>query len=316
MIEEQISSIQNKKIQKRVIFFIIEVVQNIEKYTADKNGTTDWFQLSKINEDILIQSQNKISNESVAKLKIHLETVTTSSKEEIDQLFFETLGKSIDVDKRSPGLGLIEMRRRNKKAFRYGFEKIDENSSYFNLELVVSENSTAIAPEIHEKLAGMRSFFHESSSTVFYAGEMERKILGPLIHLIENLKLCNDLTTTSKYQHCIIEKIQNAREHSRSVNGQKPGFFLVEQVQNQIVTACCNSCDDSARIISHVNTLNSLSEAALQAESKRAIMNLEESGGVGLIQIALYSRPSPILSKSISHRNMGDFCYISTTFMI
>lgn len=314
IVEDIMASKFSRKIKNRTLFLLIEITQNIEKYSEHNINFKDWFLVSNVKEGVIIQSRNTVKTDNLPELKGRLEKISSSNREELNSLFTETLTKSLEVEKISPGLGLIEMKRRNKKAFDYSFQELDNEFSAFQITLFIGEGESEAEEEEIKRLNQLTKQFSKDTETMIYAGSFEGAAVSSIIKLFEKLKLSQNQVITSKYQHCIIEKIQNAKEHGYKIEDSVDGFFLLEKEHGKITTVCCNRTDNPQIIESRISNLNSLSDQELNDANKNALLDFNNEGGLGLIQVAKYTRPSPLLSKTFYTDNKECYFYLRSIY--
>ena len=317
VLEKNIESVLTKKITKRAFFFGIEMIQNIEKYSANSPDITDSISLVKDDKGIQLISENAVFNSDIDKLKAHIDKVSSSSKEELEELYFERLKKTLNDGSKSPGLGLIELNRRGDNQLKYSFEKVTEEYSNFKLHICMFEdNEDQCDEDLEVDLYELvKSEYKEKKAAIFYSGLFNNKLLLPLIDFIEGLELIKDETLVSKYQHCIIEMIQNANEHGKNKNGVG-GFFSLLQTSECICTACCNLVDKNAGLVELIDDLNSKTFEELKQLNRQKLMDFGTDGGLGFIQLAQYLHPSPLKSKNFYLDEINDFFYIESRFLL
>ena len=140
-------------------------------------------------------------------------------------------------------------------------------------------------------------------------------MLNPIISLIENINLVDDKTIVSKYQHCIIEMIQNSNEHGIN-EFDIGGFFSLCHSNDSISISCCNIVSDENDLVQKVDELNGKSLEELKKLNKEQMMDFSKEGGLGFIQLAQYSHPSPLKSKTFLVDDSYNFFYIESQFKI
>lgn len=312
IVEENIIDKFHKKTKRKTLFFIIEILQNIEKYSEHLEDINDWCFIADTNNKLKIYSQNVISNSKIDRLKEKLTFISNSTAEEIKNLYFSTLTKSLEVDKKSPGLGFIELKRKNDLPFDYSFTKIDDNFSFFNLDISIQlENEN---PSLEQESDIIKNELISKNHISLYAGDFNGAAASSFNSLVGKLNLSDNKTVSSKYQHAIIEMVQNAKRHGVAVDNRKNGFFYIEEKDNKIETVCCNQTNDTTSLIKSIDELNKCSLEELKIKSRESLLNFEVSGGLGLIQLAMFSHPSPLFSKIISTSKNINFLYIGVLF--
>lgn len=313
IVEQNLTSKLPKKLLHRTLFLLIEVLQNIEKYSAHHPVYNDSFCLENNNNVLFIEASNVVENTNLKKLKLHLEQVSKSNIDELNELFRATLTKSIEVKQKSPGLGLIEMKRKNKKAYQFSFDELDENFTRFNLLLTIDIEVNQ--PHLMD-LDGskIKQIFSKKNEVIAFAGNFDNSSVSQFLRLVNYSKFSSNQTLNSKYHHVIIEMVQNAKKHGAKNTFGKSGFFIIENFKENISVACCNYVDKKNAINEQISDLNALSDKKLNQYSSQVMLDENIDGGLGLIQIAKYLRPSPISSKSFYDSNNEHFCYLEGQF--
>ena len=314
IVEDNLTSKFSRKIKNRTLFLLIEITQNIEKYSEHHIDFKDMFLVSNVKNGIIIQSENTIKNSNLEVLKDRLEKISESSRDELNKLFTSTLTKSLEVNKKSPGLGLIEMKRKNRRAFRYEFKEINEEYSTFSITLFISEHEDQDGAEEINEIDKIKNVLNYNSDIIIYAGSFESAVVSSITKLIEKLELCDDRTITSKYQHTIIEKIQNAKEHGFKENDNILGYFSLKKNNDSITSVCCNRAENTDKLNEKIVSLNKKSEEELKELIKSIMLDFEQDGGLGLAQVAKYSRPSPLISKTFYNAKKETFFYLSSKY--
>ena len=108
--------------------------------------------------------------------------------------------------------------------------------------------------------------------------------------------------------------VQNAKKHGQVKDGRKDGFFIIENENEIIKSVCCNHASETTILSERINDLNNCELDELTKKSKDSLLNFDENGGLGLIQMAMFSHPSPLISKTILGPNKEKFMYIETIF--
>ena len=119
----------------KVIVAIIEVLQNVSLHGLSINGAKEGiFALKKIDDELFIECGNFVEQEEYKPLKELLDSVKMASSQELENMYKEKLSVSHLSDKRSAGLGIIEIARFTKNSFFYSFEKAPDNQYFFSIQ--------------------------------------------------------------------------------------------------------------------------------------------------------------------------------------
>lgn len=322
IVEDFISVKHLGKVKRKTLFFLIEITQNIEKYSEHDNDNKDWFLVYSNPGKITIESQNVIKNQFVDELRNQLENINSSSQEELKEMFTTKLSKSLSEDKKSPGLGFIELKRKNKKSFDFDFQKIDEHKSTFSLKVSIddltieegADSDNVVDDKLTNEILHIKKEFDSKDDIIVFSGDLSGSTVAPVVNLIEKVEFSDDLTLRSKYQHSLIELLQNSKEHSVAENEAKSGFLIVQKIDDNVIVGCCNKAVKYDSLLKEIEDLNNCTKDELKDYSKRALLNFEKEGGLGLIQVANLSHPSPLLSKTFYNANNETFLYIESKF--
>ena len=133
----------NSRIIQRVFSIFIEQVQNIMKYSAEKNMLSDEELKSGIviigekNKKFFIESGNLVKNKEKNKLKEKLEKIKNMDKEELKEFYKQQIQKKNSCNSQSAGLGFIQIARRASEPIEYKIEDVDKGHSFFSLKVVI-----------------------------------------------------------------------------------------------------------------------------------------------------------------------------------
>jgi hypothetical protein len=93
----------------------------------------------KENHGYYIRTGNYIQTDKVNELSDRLEALNSMNKEELNEHFRLHLKDSVDShEKRSSGLGLVEIARKSTGNLVYDFVEVDQNTSFFCLNIQIS----------------------------------------------------------------------------------------------------------------------------------------------------------------------------------
>lgn len=139
MMENNLSKMTSPRlIQKKVMYVLVEMFQNIVKHAATASGRQEGVLLvSEAGEGYEIYTGNFMFNSEILLLKNHLNNLNSKSPEELKDYYKEELVKTQKSRKGGAGLGLIEMARYGSSPFVYGFLPVDENFSFFTLGIKI-----------------------------------------------------------------------------------------------------------------------------------------------------------------------------------
>ncbi|HYG37468.1 MAG TPA: SiaB family protein kinase [Cytophagales bacterium] len=131
------------RLRKKVFNILVEILQNIYHHYDANEGenqelTSILFLLNKNETEYQIITGNHIHHSKVAELKAKIDSINSLSEEELKSVYRQTLYKGGVSNKGGAGLGIIDIARRSGEKINYNFKKINENYSFFSLEVKIS----------------------------------------------------------------------------------------------------------------------------------------------------------------------------------
>lgn len=139
VIENQL--IELGSLRKKVFNVMVEMLQNIihhgskiDKNSKEKPGI---FYLKESNNDYILNAGNYIKNSNVMLLTKKIEEVNSMSKDDLDNFYNKKLINFEGNQNNKAGLGIIDMRIKSDSNLNFFFKKINEEISFFNLEIAV-----------------------------------------------------------------------------------------------------------------------------------------------------------------------------------
>ena len=136
------NKLSDKIIRKRVYTLSVECLENIVRH-SDLNekdhilvvNYPPRFIVEKISETFVIHTGNIILNINIDDVIARIEKLNSLDQEDINSLYKESLSKAEISAKGGAGLGLIVMAKTTKQKIKYDFEKINDEFSYFAMQL-------------------------------------------------------------------------------------------------------------------------------------------------------------------------------------
>lgn len=130
-----------KGLPNRVFGVILECLQNVCKHGArvetEKKIRSGIVLMGKQNKEFLIGVGNFVKNDQVDKLKSRYDKVNSLDEEGLRQMQHEILVNSSLTEDGNAGIGIIYMARKTEGKMKYRFQELDENVSFFSLQLSV-----------------------------------------------------------------------------------------------------------------------------------------------------------------------------------
>jgi len=148
LIESKIeSSIEHSITKKKVYNVLVESLQNLFHHVdnaplevlnvdGERFGI---FSLSKIDDKYFILTGNFIRNDRITILKSKIEKINNMTKDELKEFYKEVLNNQKFSEKGGGGLGLIDIARKTGHKLNYEFDKVNEETSFFCLEVYIED---------------------------------------------------------------------------------------------------------------------------------------------------------------------------------
>lgn len=134
------------KIKKKVYNILVECLQNLYHHVDEDDTTTSQneksalFMIRKSDEgEYSIMTGNYISEENVELMKGRLDLINGMDKDELKKYYKEVLNNGEMSAKGGGGLGMIDIARKSGKKLEYNFDSIDEQFSFFSLNIKVAQ---------------------------------------------------------------------------------------------------------------------------------------------------------------------------------
>ncbi|MEX0986248.1 MAG: DUF6272 family protein [Bacteroidales bacterium] len=125
-------------VYKKVLTVIIESLENVYKYTDEYKGFVSenkrylpTFEIIKDSETIRLKTSNPVRNNDVEVLKAKIDQVNNKNKDELRDLYLETITNGRFSAKGGAGLGFIEMAKTSGNNLKYSFEQISDKYSLY-----------------------------------------------------------------------------------------------------------------------------------------------------------------------------------------
>lgn len=145
IIESKMDTMQeNPKLRKKVYIILVELLQNLYHHmddqpvdVNDEPARTAIFMIGKEENQYRVITGNYIKKESGAELKQKIDEINSFSPEEIKEHYLKVLNNSEMSEKGGGGLGMIDIVRRTGKPLFYDFVPINDQFSFFTLNVVI-----------------------------------------------------------------------------------------------------------------------------------------------------------------------------------
>jgi len=131
-------------VTQRVFTILIEQMQNIIRYSADRlvsdvqGAETAWGQIIVGLDDeggYFVSCGNRIHSTDTKKLQSKIEQVQHMPPEELKQFYKKMRKIGPDSDSKGAGLGFIEMARKAREPLSFSIEPLDDICSFFSMKV-------------------------------------------------------------------------------------------------------------------------------------------------------------------------------------
>jgi len=146
-------------VKKKIFNILVECMQNLYHHAeAEEEGeiTTRKAMLEMYFDDSFynIITGNYMKNEEVEKLKSRLDKVNSLSKDELRSFYREILDNNQISQKGGANLGMIDMARKSGEKLDYHFTKVNDNLTFFDLKVRISNKKKNKKNREEEALQG------------------------------------------------------------------------------------------------------------------------------------------------------------------
>ena len=302
IVEHNLSLFYSPKLVKKLVYLVIESVQNVERYSARVDNSMDFSLVYSDGNTFRIITQNLVHKDHLDDLKNRLESIENKHKGELTNMYMEALSGNRRTEK-GAGLGLIDLARKSRNNLVFRFNSYDDTYSCYQLEINYPITETPEAGlEGVAFVETLTNLFANNDSTFFYRGDFSNEFLMVLLGMLKDIKSDDLLTGKSEFQHTLIEVIQNIKRHGKAHGEEVPGYLCLEWLEEgDIALHSCNLIeeDKSSDLSQRINELNNASEKGLDIINKEIMKDFSIDGGLGLIHAAKFSRPN-LLSYSFN----------------
>ena len=147
IMESKMDHIEEKpKVKRKVFNILVECLQNLYHHidqdevvyvpTEDKSAL---LMISKSDTEYMITTGNYMKKEDVEPLKNKLDLVNSMDKNELKAYYKKVLSEGSLSSKGTAGLGMIDIARKSGQNLEYGFEPINDKTTFFSLSVKIAE---------------------------------------------------------------------------------------------------------------------------------------------------------------------------------
>ncbi len=303
------------KLKKRVVFILVECVQNITRHQEmpeeESRENDGIFLIQSLDEMYNISQGNMIRNDQMTVLKAKLDRINTMNQEELKEQYKSILAEAAISEKGGAGLGLIEIARRSGNKIRYKFEPVDEAFSFFFMDTLISDpaDQSPVKPETFYELditGRLLSILGEHKVNLIYCSQFAGQQAFDLLSIIENLRMIRDkdLLIRKRIYLVLVELLQNIYHHAAECRDTqaKTGILLfgADNEMNRITTGNLIKNEDVPFVEKHFEHLNTLDHDGLEKIFMEKLANKDFSNptknGIGLIDLLMRSGEQLIYS--------------------
>lgn len=133
------------KIKKKVYNILVECLQNLYHHIEEDDKTTKaneksaLFMIRKEDDEYSIMTGNYMALENVELMKSRLDRINSMDREELKDYYKEVLNNGEMSAKGGGGLGMIDIARKSGKKLEYNFDPVDDQYSFFSLNVKVEK---------------------------------------------------------------------------------------------------------------------------------------------------------------------------------
>lgn len=137
---------ESQRIKRKVYNVLVECLQNLYHHTdahiegkqgEETQGNSSLVLVLKENDKFLIKTGNYIKNNKVIDLESKLNEINSLDKEGLRGLYIDHLSESVISSKGTAGLGMIDIARKSGNKLDYEFLKVNDDSSFFCLNVKI-----------------------------------------------------------------------------------------------------------------------------------------------------------------------------------
>ncbi|MCF6242107.1 MAG: DUF1987 domain-containing protein [Bacteroidales bacterium] len=188
------NQLRESTITIKIYNIMVELLQNVSKHADNYSKEVDWkpgiFLITENDDEFSLVSGNYIQNAKIESLKEKLEETNNLTFTDLVLKYNQRL-QNFDI-KSNEGLGLLDLRRKSKQNLIYSFQPINDNLSFFTLQVTVKKSNEMTALIIDATMDTPRIHF-DPKNNIF---EISNKSLPedandfyrPVIDWLENYK--------------------------------------------------------------------------------------------------------------------------------
>jgi hypothetical protein len=138
IIEQNFSKARRTRKNRAVYHVLVELLQNVSKYSMEINNRHDGIFMILQNGDLYkVASGNFVSADKVSDFERRLKVISQSSDEKLEELYKKEMIEEPDPDFLNIGMGLIDIARKGSQPLQYWFHKTDEDKVFFSMMVTI-----------------------------------------------------------------------------------------------------------------------------------------------------------------------------------
>ena len=299
------SKTDQAKIVNKVSVLLAECFQNVIRHSDNPSfkklslQNSGIFITRNIGKSYYITSANLIDNKEIKGLKSKLEHINNLSQEKLKQLYISILSNGEFSSKGGAGLGLIEMARKSGQKLEFDFEEINDEFSYFYLQIRLKDPEDTDEAYNNEKISvsiakNFHRFMNDKNIFIINKGDFSQHTIVPILRMIDdNIQNFSERNySRKKIFHVLVEILQNVSKHAYELQNTKEGIFMMGRNDDKfyIYTGnfILNTNVDTLKEL--LNSLNTMKKEQLDELYKLTlhlgVYTSKGGAGLGLIDIA------------------------------
>ena len=150
--EQRINELESdRRLKKKFYSVLTESIQNLHYHVEKAEIDDETISLCEANSVLILLSAkkryyslitcNNIENSHVAALQTKIDEINAMDRDELRAVYRDSLSNNEFSSKNTAGLGLMDIARKTETKFKYNFERINDNYSYFSLEVHLPRNA-------------------------------------------------------------------------------------------------------------------------------------------------------------------------------
>lgn len=135
---------EDRQTAKAVFSIFVEQVQNVIRYSAEKETKDDKTELrygvltvGREDDKVFVTCGNIIKNPDRDRLKEHLIAIQKMDKAELKKMWKDVLRGDTPEGSKGAGVGFIDIARRARQGFEFDFSEVDDALSFFTLKAYI-----------------------------------------------------------------------------------------------------------------------------------------------------------------------------------